>query len=699
MKENNRAPLWLSGQRKIREGHYQRGAYVYVRQSTIKQVLHNQESQRYQRQLVQLAEALGWQPEMIELIDTDMAQSGQYSHHRQGFQTLVTQVSLGEVGIILSYDVSRLARNNSDWYQLLDLAAVFDTLIADSDGIYHPGLYNDRLLLGLKGTMSEAELHLIKQRFEAGRLSQVKRGVYRQRLPTGLVRLSDGTVTYDPNERVQQALKLVFTKFEELGAAHQVARYCWAHEIQLPRRQTSGLNKGEIEWKKASVTAIREILCNPAYAGAFVYGRTKADPNRRQSKTGKSLRLKQPMADWNHVQQNVYPAYISWEQYLANRARLQQNAPPFAGRKSPPCGPVREGKALLQGLAVCGHCGHQVYVIYPDRLRPTYICYGLKDIGAPSCFTTRGNTIDTAVENAFFQALAPANLNTLTAVIAKQQAERDLVRKQWQKRLEQAQYEAHFAARQYNAVDPDNRLVAAELERGWEGKLRYLQKLEASYAQTEQATEVPPLPPELRDQFQHVSMALPQLWPRCTNQQKKELLRCLMERVILFRPSPEQMVIRIIWISGYVSELSVGLPLHRSHQLPHYQEMLAQLETLWRAGYSDQKIADELTAKGFRSARNLYITVEVVRKMRYSQGWHRTLSTYREVLKQSGWLTIRGLAELLGVDRSWVYTRVGNGRIPAHLIRRDPQSNVFWIRHDADVITDLQAELSPQYKV
>ena len=531
MKEIEHKQISMNGQRKIEETHYQRWAYIYVRQSSIKQVLHNQESQRYQRRLAQLAEALGWKPDKIEIIDTDLAQSGQHSQHRSGFQTLVAQVSLGQVGIIFSYDVSRLARNNRDWYHLLDLAAVFDTLIADNEGIYHPRLYNDRLLLGLKGTMSEAELHLLKQRLEAGRLSQVYRGVLRQRLPTGLVRLADGTVVHHPDERVRQALIIVFTKFEELGVARQVALYLWANQIQLPRKQTKGPHKGEMVWKEATISAIREILCNPAYAGAFAYGHTQVEPSLGQTKSGKTRRTPKPIEEWTHLQQDVYPAYISWEQYLANRVRLEKNAPPFAGQKKSNCGAAREGKALLQGLVVCGHCGHRVFVIYPDRLHPTYVCYGIKDRGDPDCFRIRGAAIDEAVEKAFFQALAPANLNTLAAVIEKQQTECDLVQEQWKKQLEHAQYEAGFAARQYHAADPDNRLVAAELERRWESKLRHIQELEAGYLQAKQANEITPLTPELEQQFQQVSIALPQFWPRCTNKQKKELLRCLLEKV------------------------------------------------------------------------------------------------------------------------------------------------------------------------
>lgn len=296
---------------KIAERHLQRLAYVYVRQSSPKQVLHHRESQVNQYQLVQRAESLGWSPERIQVIDTDQGMSGQESASRNGFQELVTEVSLGHVGIIFGYEVSRLARNNGDWYHLLDLSAVFGTLIADCDGVYDPRLYNDRLLLGLKGTMSEAELHLLRQRLDAGRMSQVKRGEYRQHLPTGLVRQPDGTVIKDPDEQVRHVIELLFSTFVELGSCQKVLRYLKQAGILLPRHQTAGLHKGEMLWKPPSEAAIYDIIRNPAYAGAFAYGRKQSDPTRRIPGRPAAGRIKQPMDKWLHLQQGVYPAYIS----------------------------------------------------------------------------------------------------------------------------------------------------------------------------------------------------------------------------------------------------------------------------------------------------------------------------------------------------------------------------------------------------
>ncbi|MCA1604816.1 MAG: recombinase family protein, partial [Acidobacteria bacterium] len=330
---------------KITLRHLERMAYVYVRQSTPKQVERNRESQLYQYRLSQRAQELGWSPDRLRVIDADLGLSGQGSAYRDGFQELVAEVSLGHVGIIFGYEVSRLARNNRDWYHLLDLAAVFATLIADADGIYDPRLYNDRLLLGLKGTMSEAELHLLQMRMEAGRMNQVKRGTYRQPLPAGLVRLPDGTVVKDPDIQVQRIIELIFAKFTELGSCRQLLRYLKEENILLPRRHCAGHMAGDLVWKPPNDAALHSILHNPAYAGAFAYGRRQMEPSKRQPQRPGTGRLHRPLDEWLHLQQNVYPAYISWEQFLANREKLRENSTLFEWKKQHRRGPAREGTA------------------------------------------------------------------------------------------------------------------------------------------------------------------------------------------------------------------------------------------------------------------------------------------------------------------------------------------------------------------
>ena len=412
------SPHTITGHLKITPAHLERRAIVYIRQSSPKQVRQNQESQLNQRALVDRAQALGWHRERIEILDADLGQSAASTEGRDDFKTLAAEVALGHVGIVFGWEVSRLARNNADWYRLLDLSALFGTLIADVDGVYDPRLYNDRLLLGLKGTMSEAELYMLRQRLKAGRLSKVMRGEYVQHLPTGLVRLPDKSVVKDPDDQVRHIIELVFAKFEELGSCQKVLRFCKHNAILLPRRQTSGFHKGEMLWKKPSAAAIYEIVGNPAYAGAFVYGRRPKDPTRQIPGRHATGVVRKPMSEWICIKHDVYPAYITWEQYLANQNRLHENAARYNERIRSGRGAPREGAALLQGLATCGECGHIMRVVYKPGVR--YICYGLtKEFAEPTCASLDGASIDALVVQAFFAAIQPAELDALEALLAQ----------------------------------------------------------------------------------------------------------------------------------------------------------------------------------------------------------------------------------------------------------------------------------------
>jgi DNA invertase Pin-like site-specific DNA recombinase len=497
---------------KVTPWHLQRLAYIYVRQSTVKQMRHNPESQQYQYRLRQRAQELGWTPERILIIDSDLGKSGRDASEREGFQELVAEVSLAHVGIVFGYEVSRLARNNRDWYHLLDLAALFGTLIADNDGVYDPRLYNDRLLLGLKGTMSEAELHLLRQRLDEGRMTQVKRGAYRQGLPTGYLRAPDGTVSKDPDDQVRHVIELMFAKFEELGSIAKVVRYFRQQKILLPRRQSSGPRYGQILWKVANGYAVADMLKNPTYAGAFAYGRSQGDPTRRKPGRPASGRIRKPRAEWLHLQQAVYPAYISWEQYLANQARIEQNGLRFFELREKAQGIEREGAGLLQGMVVCGHCGHHMQTVYKHT--PRYMCRGLvRTTEAPSdCNSVRSPATDDAVVAAFMAAIQPAQLDALDAILQEQRQEREGLERQWQEQIRRVQYEAQLAQRQYDAVDPQNRLVAAELERRWEAKLLQMRQTEEEYHHFQQTPLPDGVPAELREQFQQVSQSLPALW-------------------------------------------------------------------------------------------------------------------------------------------------------------------------------------------
>jgi DNA invertase Pin-like site-specific DNA recombinase len=673
---------------KVAARHLERRAYVYVRQSTPKQVQQHQEGQRNQYALVQRARALGWAPERIQVIDADQGHSGRDSE-RRGFQELVAEVSLGHVGIILAYEASRLARNNADWYTLLDLASVVGALIADAEGIYDPRAYNDRLLLGLRGMLSEAEVHVLHQRMREGRLRQVERGDYRQRLPTGLLRRDDGRVIKDPDLQVQHTLELVFAHFAHLGSCQRVLRRLRDDGVLLPRRQWSGLQAGELVWRRPTDAAIYEILRSPAYAGAFVYGRHAPHPERRP---GQTRMVNRPLEEWTAIHQGVYPAYISWEQFLANQARMSDNASNFAARTR---GAPRQGQALLTGLVVCGRCGRQMRVSYKPQTR--YLCDALTHTYArPTCQNLDGRCIEEAVVAAFFEALQPAELDLLEEVVAAQQADHARVAQHLAEQVRRAEYEARLAQRQYDAIDPDNRLVAAELERRWELALRAVVEAREVVERHAAQPAEPALDPRLTEQLRDWGRHLPELWAsgRLSRVQQKELLRSLIRRVILTRPVPDTIEVKIVWISGAITPVQVHPPIHRQADLGDHDALVAQVVALSAQGYGDAEIAARLTAQGFRSARRRQgVGPTTVGKIRRTAVGLSVTHQFRSRDQIDGHWTVHGLARQLAVPREWLYERIRNGTLPAV---RHPLTQHYLIVDDEALVGRLAAEHAAQ---
>lgn len=668
---------------KITPRHRERRAYVYIRQSSPKQVLQHQESQRNQYALVGRAVALGWRSDQVHVIDADQGHSGQ-DGSRQGFQELATEVSLGRVGIILAYEASRLARNNADWYALLDLTTVVGALIADADGVYDPRSYNDRLLLGLRGMLSEAELHLLRLRLDAGRMRQVERGSYRQHLPTGLVRLEDGRVVKDPDQQVQRTIALVFERFAALGSCQKVMRSVRDDGILLPRHQTSGLHAGQLLWKKASDAALYDILRNPAYSGAFVYGRLGPHPDRRP---GQHRQVRRPIEEWTTIQHGVYPAYLTWEQFMANQARLHDNASRFEELRR---GAPREGPALLAGLVVCGRCGRQMRVAYKRGTH--YVCVALRQaFGEPRCLNLHGPSVEEAVVQAFFQALAPAELAVLDEVLATQRAEHARLAQQYADQVTRAAYEARLAQRRFHAIDPDNRLVAAELERQWELALRALEEAREAAERFAATPAEPGLDPLVREQLADLGRRLPELWQggRLTAAHQKELLRTLIRRIVLTRPAPDTIEAKLVWVSGATSVLAVHPPIFRAADLGDYDRLVARIAALATEGYTDGEIARRLTAEGFRAPRAAEVPQRLVFKTRRAQRYASLTEQFRRQARIDGRWTVFGLARALGVERDWLYRRIATGRLP---VTRHPTTGHYLIADDPALVRRLQAE-------
>ncbi|MEM9805512.1 MAG: recombinase family protein [Cyanobacteria bacterium P01_D01_bin.56] len=647
-------------------------------------------SQLNQRSLVERARRLGWHLERITVFDADLGVSASQADCRDDFKAMISEVALGHVGIVFGWDASRLARNNADWYQLLDLAALFGTLIGDNDGIYDPRLHNDRLLLGLKGTLSEAKLYTLHQRLKAGRLSKVQRGEYAQRLPTGLIHIPQTQqVVKDPDIQVQHVIDLIFTKFEELGSCPKVMRYCRDHNVLLPRHQTSGYSQGQTLWKKPSVAIVYEVITNPAYAGAFVYGRRPTDPTRRKPGRPATGTVRKPMSEW-HIIQSVYPAYISWEQYMANQSQLQENTQRYIEQSGGQRGVPRQGAALLQGLATCGCCGRRMKVCYKPGVR--YACEGLaKTFGEPMCAHLDGPSIETFVVQAFFEAIAPAQLDALDEVMSQQNQEHSRLENYHQQQIQRAQYDVNLARRRYEQVDPDNRLVAAALEQQWETQLQALQAAQEAAHRFTQKTVANQIPPQIRQQFSDLNQHLPQIWSseQLTNEQRKQLLRSLIARVILKRTAPDQVLVKIVWVSGHFSEGVVTPPIWRQADATQYTAILELTERLWRQGQTDLQIAQALNQAGFRTARNLQFKASSVMKIRRQQQWPSQISQHKGAEKMDGMWTVQGLATHLGVSIFWIYNRIQNGFLSSDVVVRRP-AGFYLIADDAALIIRLR---------
>jgi hypothetical protein len=422
------------------------------------------------------------------------------------------------------------------------------------------------------------------------------------------------------------------------------------------------------------------------------------DPRRRDPARPAAGRVRKPMSEWLHLQQDVYPAYISWEQYVINQERIQQNSLRFVENRQKAQGVVRNGPGLLQGMVLCGRCGHYLQVVYKHT--PRYVCRGLvrtADVRSV-CTSIRAPVLDQVVVEAFFEAIQPAQIDALEAILAAQRAEREQLERHWQERLKRAQYAAQLAQRQYDAVDPENRLVAAELERRWEAELRQLLQVEEEYQDFQQTPVPDAVPPQLRDLFRDVSTRLPELWPGLSNAQKKELLRSLISHVIVKRPVPDQIEARIVWISGHYSDYTAITPVHSEKDVTGYDEMVDRIQELCKQGHNDDQMAAQLTEEGFHSARSPHVTSDSVMKIRLARKWYLPRAQMRGVEEVDGFLTTRGLARQLGLNSSTICRYIYKGIIPPEDVTRDPASRVYLIRNDPWLVDQLHKRVVEQKK-
>jgi DNA invertase Pin-like site-specific DNA recombinase len=625
---------------KIHERHLERQAYVYIRQSSLRQVEENLESQDLQYQLAHRARAFGWMASQVQVIDDDLGKSGTSSRERAGFQNLVAAVGLRQVGIVLVTDVSRLARNCADWYQLLDLASLCDTLISDASGVYDPQHYNDRLLLGLKGTFSEVQWHQMREQLVAALFNKARRGELAIRLPTGFEWHPEGHVIKTPDREVQSRIQLIFTQFERLGSGRAVLYYLKDHKLPIPRMIHTGVAKGRIRWTPPTSSAIYQFLKHPAYAGAYTYGKTQH--RRLPGGSHQTKLVRKPIEKWSVLIQNAFEGYITWEQFMQNQEKLHQNAQTVFQSKGAPL----KGEALLQGLVLCAKCGRRMRVAY--NRSPAYVCRTAHNqYGDSRCQHFTAPPVDQAVSHLFLQAVAPARLEAALAAVDEIEAERQRLAQQWHLRLERARYQADLAQRRYEQVDPANRLVAAELEQDWEIQLQALAKLEGEWQQT-QAELTTPLSAVEINQVRELADDLPGLWQAATttNTDRKRLLRCLIQDVTLDAFSdPKTTQVFVRWHTGTVTHLQVPRPQPGRRTS---QALLERIQTLAKT-FSDQQIADRLNAEGYATRTGLAWTTKRVmgarRKNNIPSLYHR--QTQDLTPRGDGLFSVKQVAEIL----------------------------------------------------
>ena len=649
---------------KITPSHLARQAIVYLRQSSAAQVEHNRESTERQYALATKARELGWPEDRIVVIDEDLGLSGSGAVARSGFVRLTAEVALGRVGLVLGLEVSRLARNNADWHRLIDFAGLTDTLIGDADGIYHPALFNDRLLLGLKGTMSEAELHVLRARLNGGIRNKAERGELRRGLPVGFVwGDEDGEVRFHPDESVVTAIKTVFERFAEMGSARRVWLWFRSEGVKFPLQMHE---HAEIRWVEASYHAIHHVLSNPVYAGAYAYGKTRTETTLDASGARKKRLRRLPREEWQVLIKEHHEGYIDWPTYEANQARIAINTRPRPHHDpSHSGGVVREGGALLQGLASCGHCGRRLRTHYSGRnSAPGYHCSGehLVNGRGSYCLNIGGVQIDEAVARAFIAALEPAKLAATIAAAERLEADREATLKQWRLGVERANYQASRAERRYRAVDPDNRLVARGLEREWEESLSALEAAKAELARRE-AERPRTLSNEERANLLTVGADLNAVWnaPTTSARDRKELLRTLLEEVII-KVERDKFAAHLTmrWKGGALTELDLYLP-HSKPQIVRTNEDTIALVRRLAAHYPDGVVAGILNRQGRKTAYGHRFQAHHVAGLR--RQWKIPRYERKAESSEGELLTIKKAAAALGVATSTMHRLLNDGII------------------------------------
>jgi DNA invertase Pin-like site-specific DNA recombinase len=647
---------------KVQARHLKRHAYLYVRQSSLRQVLENTESTQRQYALKQRAITLGWTHDQVIVVDNDQGLSGASAVDRAGFQTLVADVGMGRAGIVMGLEVSRLARNSTDWHRLLEICALADTLILDEDGIYDPAHFNDRLLLGLKGTMSEAELHILRARLIGGILSKARRGELQCRVPIGFVYDAAGRVVLDPDQQVQHTIRVLFDTFRRTGAATATVKSFREQGLSFPRRVWHGSRKGDVLWGPLDHPRTLWVLHHPRYAGAFVYGRTR---QRHQDRKYHKL----PREEWTALVRDAHPSYISWEDFEQHQAMLRDNAAVHGDdrRRSPP----REGPALLQGLVVCGKCGLRMTVRYHQSrgtLVPIYMCQreGIQH-GHAVCQQITGTSIDDAIGTLVIDAVSPMALEVTLGIQHELQARLDEADALRRKAIARAQYEVDLSRQRFMRVDPNNRLVADSLEADWNDKLRLLGEAQDHYRQEREAACVA-LDDAQQTRILGLANDVPRLWRDAAtpDRERKRMLRLIIDDVTLVKG--QALIVHVRFRGGATQTLTLPRPAPAWALRQTSPEVVAEIDRLL-VDHTDLQIARVLTEKGFRSGMGKAVTPMMVTRVRD----HYHLRSRYERLRERGLLTLAELANALQISTATAKHWRRAGLLCAHAYNDKPQ--------------------------
>ena len=663
---------------KIRDHHLLRKAVVYIRQSSPQQVAEHKESTVRQYALADVAVALGWPRDRVEIVDADQVRTGQTVEGRPGLQYILAELSLDHVGILFGQDASRLARHDPDWVPMVRSCGLFQVLLGDYDGLYDPTDFNDRLLLGLKGIMSEAELHFLRLRMHEGRLNKARRGELFNHAPIGYVREPGGGLALDPDEQAQQVVRMVFDQFDRQGSLHGLLRYLVHHSLRLPVRPHYGPNRGKLEWRRPNRETLQNMLHHPLYAGYYRHGHRALDPRRKvPGRPGTGRTINQP-ENCLVLLENRCPAYITAQRFWANQERLAANR-----ARTEAAGAVRQGPSLLGGILRCGRCGQRMMVAYSGRAsRLRYSCSrALVEYAEPLCQGLAGRVLDDLVAAQVLAVLQPAALELSLAGADDIEQERARLHRNWQQQLERARYQAERAQRQHDAVEPENRLVVRELERRWEEALKEQRRLEEEYARFSR-NQPAGLSAGERDQIHALAEELPGLWqaPTTTAADRQRIVRLLVKEVVAtVRGESERVDVTIHWAGGFSSSHELVRPVQRYQQMADYGRLLNRIDELRKAGQTLARVAEQLNREGFhppkRSATFTSGILASLLAQRGRSGPRPRAVAEPGILDEHEWL-LTDLARKLEMPRATLHHWVRVGWVQA---RKLPTPGGHWV--------------------